>query len=360
MSSISQAHELDSRPVPSPATGRLGGFTRRILAQQEVVTGFVAIALVIFFTVDSPYFFTTANAATLAAYIAPIAFFAVAEVLILILGEIDLSVGEMYVLSPFLVEHLNNVGVPIPVGLVLAILICGGLGLVNGLVTVKLHVPSFITTLGMTFAVEGVILIGSNGAPATPVGTGTLTLVLGGATWAEAYWILGLVGVMHVVLRGTTFGLHTVAVGGNQEASRESGIRVDAVKIWCFVLCSLMGGLIGILDGYHIGSIDPDTDGLSFMFYGVSAAVIGGTALTGGRGTMIGAFIGAAVLGILEDGFHIISISSFAYDLILGLAIVFAMVLNVQIERAGTRRHGSFARAINQVFGRRRRGSARS
>ncbi len=342
-------------PVPSSGPGLLASGMTELLKRQELVIALVAIILVVFFWIDSPYFFTTANAATLAAFIAPIAFFAVAEVLILILGEIDLSVGEMYVLSPFIVEHFNNVGVPIPVGLVLSILICGVLGLTNGLVTVKVHVPSFITTLGMTFAVEGVILIGSNGAPANPVGTGTLTLVLGGATWAETYWLLGLLIVMHIVLRKSTFGLHTIAVGGNLESARESGIKVDAVKIWCFVLCSTIGGLIGILDGYHIGSIDPDTNGLSFMFYGVSAAVIGGTALTGGRGTMIGACLGAIVLGVLEDGFHIISISSFAYDLILGLAIVFAMVLNVQIERAGLRRRGSFARAVNSIFARRRK-----
>jgi simple sugar transport system permease protein len=162
--------------------------------------------------------------------------------------------------------------------------------------------------------------------------------------------------VLHVMLRRTSFGLHTVAVGGNSESARESGIKVDFVKIWCFVLCALIGGLIGILDSYHIGSIDPDTPGLTFMFYGVAAAVIGGTALTGGRGTMIGASIGAMVLGILEDGFHVISVSSFAYDLILGIAILVAMILNVQIERATIRGagHGSFARVIGLIFGRRK------
>lgn len=359
MTSTAQATETASRLVPGPGTRRLASGTRQLLKRQEVVIGLVAFVLVIFFWIQSPHFFTTANAPTLAAYVAPIAFFAVAEVMILILGEIDLSVGEMYVLSPFIVQHLNNNGVPIPVGLVLAVLICGILGFLNGVVTVKVHIPSFITTLGMTFAIEGVILIGSNGAPANPVGTGTLALVLGGATWAETYWLIGLLIVMHTVLRRTTFGLHTIAVGGNVESARESGIRVDSVKIWCFILCSLIGGLIGILDGYHIGSIDPDTNGLSFMFYGVSAAVIGGTALTGGRGTMIGACIGAIVLGVLQDGFLILSPfgsnGSFFYDLILGVAIVIAMILNVQIERAANRRRGSFARALQSIFGRRQK-----
>jgi simple sugar transport system permease protein len=311
------------------------------------VISVVALALILVFTIESPNFFTGDNAATLASFIAPIAFFALAEVPILILGEIDLSVGEVYVLSPFLVEHLNNAGIPVPLAVVLS-----AVGWANGLITVKLHLPSFITTLGMTFALEGIILIGSNGAPANPVGDGTLALVLGGGTWAEAYWAIATVLVLFVMLRRTSFGLHIVAVGGNVQSARESGISVDFVKIWCFVLCAFIGGLIGILDGYHIGSIDPDTPGLTFMFYGVAAAVIGGTALTGGRGTMIGAAIGAIVLGILEDGFHVIGVSSFAYDLILGLAILIAMLLNVQIERATIRGagQGSFARILSAPF----------
>jgi simple sugar transport system permease protein len=349
-----------SPEAPAPQSGRLAPssevrrLTRLVLERQEVVIGLVGVLLLVFFTIESQYFFTGANAQTMAAYIAPIAFFAIAEVLILILGEIDLSVGEVYVLSPFIVMHLNNIGVPVPAGVIGSLVICGFIGAVNGLITVKLHVPSFITTLGMTFALEGIILIGSNGAPAVPVGTGWLPDFMGLWTWSEAIWALVIVVLMHVMLRRTTFGLHTIATGGNLQSARESGIKVDFIKIWCFVLCSLLGGLMGILDGWHIGAIDPATDGLSFMFYGVSAAVLGGTALTGGRGTMIGACIGAMVLGILEDGFHIMGVNSFAYDLVLGVAILAAMILNIQLERAGLRRRGSFARAVNVMFARRK------
>src|SRR6266571_1561782 len=341
------ARGLDTRRVSAPALRRFGD-----LYLQELVITVVALAMILFFTVDSPDFFTSSNAAALASFIAPIAFFALAEVPILILGEIDLSVGEVYVLSPFIVEHLNNAGTPVPLAIVLALVICAVIGWANGLITVKLHLPSFITTLGMTFALEGIILIGSNGAPSNPVGAGTLALVLGGGVWAEAYWAIGIMTVLFVMLRRTSFGLHIVAVGGNAESSRESGLKVDFVKIWCFVLCAFIGGLIGILDGYHIGSIDPGSPGLTFMFYGVAAAVIGGTALTGGRGTMIGAALGAIVLGVLEDGFHVIGVNAFAYDLILGIAILITMFLNVQIERATLRGagRGSFARMLDFSF----------
>jgi simple sugar transport system permease protein len=354
--------------APREASRRLSTTgLRRFIGQHlsELVSTLVAVALAIFFTIESPNFFTSDNALVLSQFIAPFAIFALAEVPVLILGEIDLSVGQMYIVSPFFVTYWNNAGVPVLPGIVLALLVCGVLGLINGLVTVKLRVPSFIATLGMAFALRGIVLIYSNGAPTNPVGSSMLVNILGGWSWSEAFWALGLAALLNLMLRGTTFGLHIVAVGGNTESARESGISVDYVKIWCFVLCALLGGLIGILDGYHLGSLDPATDGLTFTFYGVTSAVIGGTALTGGRGTMVGACIGACVLGMIKDGFLILGTSSFALDLVTGLTILLAMILNVQIERA-TSMHGSrgsFGRAVSlvfSIFARRSKGRVRS
>ena len=340
---------------------------RRLIGQHlsELVSTLVAVVLVIFFTIESPNFFTSDNALVLSQFIAPFAIFALAEVPVLILGEIDLSVGQMYIVSPFFVTYWNNAGVPVLPSIVLALLVCCGLGLINGLVTVKLRVPSFIATLGMAFALRGTVLIYSNGAPTNPIGSGTLVNILGGWAWSEAFWALGIAALLHVMLRGTTFGLHIVAVGGNTESARESGIGVDYIKIWCFVLCALLGGVMGILDGYHLGSLDPATDGLTFTFYGVTSAVIGGTALTGGRGTMVGACIGACVLGMIKDGFLILGTSSFALDLVTGLTILLAMILNVQIERATSMQgpRGSFGQAVSlvfSIFARRRKGRVRS
>ena len=360
MSSNTLAPREVSRRIP--ASGM-----RRLIGQHlsELVSTLVAVALAIFFTSQSPNFFTSDNALVLSQFIAPFAIFALAEVPVLILGEIDLSVGQMYIVSPFFVTYWNNAGVPVLPSIVLALLVCCGLGLINGLVTVKLRVPSFIATLGMAFALRGIVLIYSNGAPTNPIGSGTLVNILGGWSWSEAFWALGLAAMLHVMLRGTTFGLHIVAVGGNTESARESGIRVDYIKIWCFVLCALLGGVMGILDGYHLGSLDPATDGLTFTFYGVTSAVIGGTALTGGRGTMVGACIGACVLGMIKDGFLILGTSSFALDLVTGLTILLAMILNVQIERATSMRgpRGSFGHAVSlvfSIFARRGKGRVRS
>ena len=340
---------------------------QRVISQHmsELVSALVAVALVIFFTIQSPHFFTFDNALVLSQFVAPFAILALAAVPVLILGEIDLSVGQMYIVSPFFVTYWNNAGVPVLPSIFLALLVCSGLGWINGMATVKLRVPSFITTLGIAFALRGIVLIYSNGAPTNPVGSGTLVDILGGWPWSEALWAIGIAVLLNVMLRGTTFGLHIIAVGGNTESARESGIRVDYIKIWCFVLCALLGGVIGILDGYHLGSLDPATDGLTFTFFGVTSAVIGGTALTGGRGTMVGACIGACVLGMIKDGFLILGTSSFALDLVTGLTILLAMILNVQIEQATTTGgpRGSFGHAVSlvfSIFARPRKGRVRS
>ena len=293
----------------------------------------IGVALIVFFTVSTTSFGTMSNVATVSSYVAPILLIAVAEVPVLTLGEIDLSVGGVYVLSPFLVVYLNNLGLPVVGAIVVTLLISIAIGCLNGLITVLLKVPSFITTLGMVFALEGIVLLGSNGIQINPAGEGAITQILGGWDYSSILWALGIGVVLHIVFKHTTFGLHNVAVGGNQTAAGEAGIRVGAVKVACFAICALLGGFLGLLDGYRIGSLNPGTDGLTLMFYGVAAAVVGGTALTGGRGTMIGAGIGAIVLGVLQDGFNIMGINAFAYQLVLGLAILGAMILNIQMDR---------------------------
>lgn len=330
-----------------------------MLQGQELLIALIGIGLAIFFSVYSSSFATTSNGQTLSIYIAPIMIFAIAEVFVLTLGEIDLSVGQLSVLSPFLVVYLSDAGLGVLGGTLAALAISGLIGVVNGLITVRLGVPSFITTLGTVFALKGVVLLSSNGIQINPAGTGTtLASVLGEWDWSLIAWALGIFAVCHVVFRRTTFGLHIVATGGNQTAAAEAGSRVGTVKVWCFVLCSFLGGLMGLLNGYHVGSLNPGTDGLPLMLYGVAAAVLGGTALTGGRGTMLGAAIGAIVLGVLQDGFNIIGVNAFAYQLILGLAILGGMILNVQLERirSGSWGSGGLGRQLMRAggFGRKR------
>jgi len=260
-------------------------------------------------------------------------------VLLLISGEIDLSVGHMYALAPFLMHYcISFYGIPVIPAILLALAAGALVGLTNGLVTVRLHVPSFVTTLGMLFLLNGVTLVTSHAYPVPiPDDARGVQQWLGGAPWAEMIWALAIVLVFQLILSRTRWGLHTVATGGNMHGAAEAGVKTNRIKIGNFMITSVLGALTGILEAFHINSIEPLAGGSGIMFAAVAAAVIGGTALAGGSGTIVGALLGAVVLGILRDGFNLLGISADRFDLILGAAILVAMVLNVYLTRLRSR-----------------------
>ena len=165
----------------------------------------------------------------------------------------------------------------------------------------------------------------------------------GGSPYATFYWALGVIIVMAILLSRTRWGLHTIATGGNLVGASESGVNVRAIKIGNFVLCSTLGALAGILESVRITSIQPLQGGTSIMFYAVAAAVIGGTSLFGGSGTIIGAALGVLVLAVLNLGFTLQGINAYTFDLVLGIAIIASMSFNVTLERI--RQSGRLGRA---------------
>lgn len=295
----------------------------------------VTVGLAAYFMAASPAFATEGNLITISHYVAPVAILATGQVLLLISGEIDLSVGHIYALAPFLTHYaITFYNVPVLLAIGLALAAGAVVGLVNGLVTVLLHVPSFVTTLGMLFLLNGITLITSHAYPVPiPEEARGVAGWLGAAPWAEMIWALTIVAVFQLVLSRTRWGLHTIATGGNPHGAREAGVKVNRIKIGNFMITSLLGALTGILEAFRINSIEPLAGGSGIMFSAVAAAVIGGTALAGGSGTIVGALLGAVVLGILRDGFNLLGINADRFDLILGGAILGAMVLNVYLSK---------------------------
>jgi simple sugar transport system permease protein len=327
---------------PGAASARgnwLGQLPGQFLRVREASILLVAIGLAVYFTTASPAFATEGNIITISHYVAPVAILATGQVLLLISGEIDLSVGHMYALAPFLMHYaISFYGVPVLPAILLAVAAGALVGLINGLITVRLHVPSFVTTLGMLFLLNGVTLITSHAYPVPiPEDARGVASWLGAAPWSEMIWALAVVAVFQLVLSRTRWGLHTVATGGNMHGASEAGVKVNRIKIGNFMITSVLGALTGILEAFRINSIEPLAGGSGIMFAAVAAAVIGGTALAGGSGTIIGALLGAAVLGILRDGFNIIGVNADRFDLILGISILTAMVLNVYLSRLRTR-----------------------
>ena len=305
------------------------------LRRREASIVLVAIGLMVYFQAVKPVFLSRDNLVTISQYLAPVAIIAAGEVLLLVCGEIDLSVGSVYTLAPFLMHYaIDYYSVPPILAILVVLLIAAFIGLVNGFVTVVLRVPSFVTTLGMLFALNGIMLLTSHAFPAQiPASAEGIGRWLGGADWAELIWALLIVAVLHMVLTNTRWGLHTIATGGNLLGASEAGVRVGRIKMGNFMITSMLGAFTGLLEAFRVNTIDPSAGGTAIMFAAVSAAVIGGTALAGGSGTILGAFVGALVLAILQDGFNLIGISANAFSLILGIAILIAMISNVYLTR---------------------------
>jgi simple sugar transport system permease protein len=303
------------------------------LRRREASILVVAIGLVLYFQVANSVFLSPENIATVAQFAAPWAIIAAGEVMLLICGEIDLSVGQVFALAPFVMNFAFQAGIPLVAGVIIALIASALVGLINGVVTVVLRVPSFVTTLGTLFLLNGLTLTVSNGFPVQTPGSGTFSFILGHGTYAPILWAIGIMIAVQVLLTSTRWGLHTIATGGNLLGASESGVNTRRIKVGNFMLTSVLGGLAGILTAVRITSIDPLAGGTDVMFRAVAAAVIGGTALAGGSGTVAGAFLGALVLATIFDGFTLLGVSAFTFDMILGAAILLAMILNVYLAR---------------------------
>lgn len=345
MSEIVQ-RAADALGAPPSGQARSGGWWLRLRSaaalvarQREATVLVVVVLLVVYFGFISASgrttFFTQVNMINVSQIAAPIIIIAIGEVLLLICGEIDLSPGFVYLLAPFVMHYLIDFyGFPVIPAILVTLAMGLAVGWINGFLTVTLGLPSFIATLGTGFVLLGITLTTSNATqasiPSAAVGVGKW---LGGYSYAEITWAVVLVAIFHVILTRTRWGLHTVAVGGNQLGAREAGINVARIKYGSFMITGVLGALVGLQIAFQTSVIDPSSGGYTPMFYSVAAAVIGGTAMLGGSGTIIGAFLGSMLLAVLTDGFDVIGVSAYQLQYIFGGAILVAMIANIQLAR---------------------------
>jgi simple sugar transport system permease protein len=314
-----------------------------LIQRREATVALVVILLIVYFGVISSagrsVFFTHIDLVNVSVIAAPIMIVAYGEVLLLICGEIDLSVGFVYAFAPYMMHYLiDYYHVPGILGIVLAILIVGaGVGWINAFLTVGLRLPSFIATLGTGFVLAGLTLTFAHGEQASipPSVLGYGRWLGSSETFVQIIWAVILLALLHTLLRNTRWGLHTIAVGGNLLGAREAGVNVARIKYGNFMITGVLGAFAGIQISFQTGVIDTFAGGAAYqpMFYAVAACVIGGTAMLGGTGTMIGAFLGGAVLAILIDGFQVTGVSAFPLEIYFGGAILIAMIANVQLAR---------------------------
>jgi simple sugar transport system permease protein len=330
--------------APAPA-GQPPAPTRSLAERLKILirypeTGITAVAILIALVFEAlNTAFLSSEVPVLLASTAQYGLIAVGEAMLMITGEIDLSAAKIYSTTPFFAFYLMATGLPWPAAIPLALVGAAGIGWVNGFITVRLGVPSLIATLGMLFLLNGAILTVSHSQPArTP--ESFINVFLGGdqqnagtgiSQIAAFLWLVALALAFAVVLRRTRFGLHTIAVGSNLLAARELGIRTQRTKILNFVIMAVLAGFAGIIESCASGSIDPSAGDNTLTLYAIASAVIGGTSLFGGSGTVIGALIGAFVVASLNDGLPLVGAQAGFADVPLGIAIIVAMILNIKL-----------------------------
>jgi ribose transport system permease protein len=322
-----------SRANP-PQRGRLRVSTT--FKRQIAITA-VAVVLFVFFSIAAQNFFELSNILNIGIYVAFTAIVGVGMTFLFIAGEFDISVGTNYGLGTIIfgllvVNHSYNLWV----AAIVVIAISGGIGLVNGLVTTVVGVPSFIVTLGMYSVLNGLALVLSGGFPITfpttlhstfiAVSSGTVLGIPAQVLWMAAALIIG-----GSVLKFTPFGYHVYAVGGNSRAARASGIRTERVKILCFIITGALCGLIAAIQTGWLQTSSPTT-GPGFELQVIGAVIIGGVAIQGGEGNVYGTFIGAVILGMLDTGIVLMGVDGNYTELFIGVIIISAASVDVVIR----------------------------
>ncbi|MFI5761876.1 ABC transporter permease [Streptomyces sp. NPDC051563] len=319
-----------------PAAGRRSP-TGSSLARQvmgEAGIGIALLALVTVFALVAPKFATSANLTNIATEITLNTMLAVGMTFVILVGGIDLSVGAVMALAAVVAgEVLTSGGFPAAIAVPLAVLVAAGTGmlcgLVNGFVSERWRVPSFIVTLGMLNMARGAALEFTDAKTLydfppgfTRFGTSTLLGV------PALFWIaLLMVLVGHLVLTRTVFGRLVFAIGGNEEAVRLSGHRTGLVKVVVYVIAGFAVGIAAVTYMARLSIASPII-GSGYELSAIAAVVIGGASLSGGKGSMVGTLLGACLLGVLTNGLLLMGVSDFQRQIITGAVIVVAVVVD--------------------------------
>jgi ribose transport system permease protein len=309
-------------------------------ALQRILALGALVLLLVFFSAISEPFRTTENLTSILVATAVNGVLAMGVTFVIITGGIDLSVGTTMTLCTVVLGlAVTKMGLPLWVGLPAAMAAGAFIGMLNGLLIAKAKLPPFIATLGMLNVARGLAQILSDVRPIYFEGNPEFydsfmgKAVLGIPNVVFIMFGAGLLA--HLVLTKTVLGRYTFALGSNEEATRLSGVNVDRWKIAVYALCGLFAGLAGILIGARMTSAQPSV-GLGYELDAIAAAVIGGTSLSGGEGSIVGTIIGAFIISTLTIGLSIVGVPDQWKLVITGLVVIGAVWLDILRRRNRT------------------------
>ncbi|MDW9472994.1 ribose ABC transporter permease [Sinorhizobium meliloti] len=293
------------------------------------------VMLCIVFSFFNPRFMTVVNFMNILQQVAVVAIAAFGMTWVILLGEIDLSVGSIIAVAGMVGAQCFAFGMGFVPAIALTLAAGALMGMLNGVLTAKLLLPSFIVTVATMGIYRGMVSLPTNGAPAmienetwTAIGTESflgLPIII---------WVVAVLFVINqIVLSKTSFGRRAYLTGGNREAAVYSGIKVDRLKILIFMISGVMAAISGVLLSSRLFSAQTNA-GMSYELDAIAAAVLGGTSLAGGVGTMVGTLIGALIIGVMNNGMNMLSVPYFYQLIVKGLVILVAVWLDVRAKQA--------------------------
>jgi len=326
------------RSAASALSGTSAGKTLRNIVKGPIVG---LLAIILFFAAVTPGFFSFGNFINIFNQIAIWGVLALGMTFVISTGGVDLSVGCVLGLASMVMGYAAEyLGLPFPLAMLLGTLVGPVAGLINGLLVSKVKLPPFIATLSMFYVARGLANIITDGDqilnyPAWFIGL-NYTRYLGFITVSGIVFLL-LVGSSQFFLTKTGAGRNLLAVGGSEEVARLSGINVDRHLILAYVISGTFAAIAGIMIASRVNASEP-AQGTTYELYAIAIAVIGGTSLSGGEGSIIGTLIGAFIIGILNNGLNLNGISPFIQTILVGVIIVFAVGLDMfSRTRGGSR-----------------------
>ncbi|MCB1337436.1 MAG: ABC transporter permease [Maritimibacter sp.] len=316
------------RPGPSLWSRIQSGAIERFHIRIESLI--VLLVLAAAMAVLSPYFLSWSNFLNIFLATATIGVLAIAATYVLGSGGLDLSLGSVMGLAGVVGAWVAvKAGLPTPVA-VAATVGAGALaGFVNGLIITRAFVPAFIVTLGMLGIARGLALVINHGAAIYGLPAAMVYLGQGrplGIPMPVIIFIATAI-VMHILLAYTRYGRHTLAIGDSENAARTAGINVQRHRLSLYTLSGALAGLAGLIFATRVNAGDP-TAGLTYELTAITAAIIGGTNLFGGRASILGTMIGALIMGVLQNGLNLLAVQSYYQQMAIGAVLILAVFID--------------------------------
>ena len=314
----------------------------RLITRRELGPFLLLVLELIVFQSISRDFLSALNIGNVLDFTVELGMMALAMTLLMIAGEFDLSVGSVFGFSAVFMWTLKNSGATsLPVAFVVAMAAAVLFGLINGWFVTKLRISSFLVTLGMNLVVRGAALFLTNGFPQrtwSAEGSRLASVLVGELrfgnfhVYASLFWFIGMAIVFGYVLSQTRRGNWIQASGGGAEAARARGIKVARTKTALFVLIAMVSAFAGIISSIRTASANPNS-GTGYELEIIAMVVIGGTALSGGRGSIIGTVLGVLILRVMRNGIVMIGVPGLAYNIFIGVIIMTMVALHAILER---------------------------